>query len=1570
MNVNLIDDIINDYTKLYDELYRKNYSNLNELLDKSKQDLTILKDEITSIKDLKLLNNDSLSEKNKNFINCIKDILANKLNKYIIDFLNILKKYIQYKLWTKNNSHETINLMKEISDNPKNNIECQNKVVEIIQTLLFASFFELNENDTINIYLINIKSFNISNNYQNSDFKNPIRLLFITLTDIVYKSNNNELITKITKFLFSLFIKDDDDNNDIEYLELLKDFKNNVYIKCLSLELLSQGFKIIKTNNINNNYLDEIINTKILSIIKNNLNEIKKLSRNYDQDYILLLKLSRLSMIIINNYSIEYDILNSILDFMKEDTKILWHRNISMECLQEILNNSSLLINIYNYNKELLNNIFSILASIYEQNKDNIVQNNNVNNLKNKIKIKKQIEKNQIYLEGDENSIIRENESNYIIYNNIKECLNNIINSVSSMMNEYKLNTNIININLSKEQEVIKDIIVLSSSYIKQILCNLIEKEYNTKEISESETQKTLNFIQNIIIIYSSLNIFDIRDEYLKLICNLCLDFENEKNLIVCSSLLSLSKCTHFFNQNSFIIIFSTIEKIHIKYNFKKNEEKKNFDLIIKDIFTSYQKFFSSNEEQSNSNDINSNEIEYKNETIEKENLLCSAINTMFIDSKSLDIGCLKYIIGALFECLKMELNNNDNNEKESEKEEIIIFLLTKVLTLSLLNIENVFILFDDYLISIINLLIEKKILLNFTVNLICSIIKEILINHTKIETNIKEKDKNSNKDNNWWLNEKWQKKLFAPLASFTSEHNLLELTKNRLFICIKTIIQQSGNYIDLFGWESILKTCQILINFNIEEVFLIIKLILNDYNAYLTIFNVTPIITLLSSFISYQKDTNICFNSIELFWSCANIVEKYHKGKIHIDEFQQKIFQDLLKEQKIENFDIFYNGLYYKIFSQLLRINSDFRNDIRRSGIKVFTEIFVSKINSIEYENCFKIINDIFFNIFVINSKKYIDSEKEKNILIEDINNNIHSNKENELEQTLHASLLSIIKILKSYCNSEQNKEQIKNNENIENIGNIFTSFLKKLSEIIPYGTTSLNIDILHGLSEIKNTQNNDKFILATKLDIYFDIMNSTKEFINSPRFKLTLFNRMLNIKLLNSVLATLTDIFCNELNYNIFSIPLNQIFNKIFEVIDFLFSGNLIIEKKLLDSSPERLCEVENNIFTFIENIPITNETYIFEFIIKYIDYDIKNFHSGAFCKRAIESLSNIVNKSKDNYLIKETGKKMLFDIFNKLNLLFQTMNIDNIREFFIKNNKNKINIIYIDFINLISKFFYEIINVIEKNKDDEEIIMKIMQFYQGKYDQYIKEIKLIKDNDDIKELIEIYTKISENILQFLFVQLLPFINVIFIEKENELKKYNNNFLKMLYFGCVKSDKEENNVNILINEEINQIFINILFNICKYQSKEEILNYINKSKLVQNINQNKYINTFINFKKKCSSLLISKLNSLLIEYKKEYDSLKKEDIAPKITIILNEIKNLEVYPDIMYIEEDITNNKEINIYKNKKIHIYYLNKTIIELILIDNKDIQLLVKDILLQVFNEIQLPPLQNISFEEEK
>ena len=317
-----------------------------------------------------------------------------------------------------------------------------------------------------------------------------------------------------------------------------------------------------------------------------------------------------------------------------------------MECLQEILNNNLLIINIYNYNKEIILDIFITLGSVYEQNKTSV---HTINKTKAKKQNKKQIEKNIIYLQGDEKSIIKESEIfNNNIINNIKECIQNTINSFSCLIKEYKIPNNIINVELSKEQEIIKEIASFSSNYFKLILFDLIDLEYNHKEFEELDVQKTINYMQNLIIIYSSLNMIDIRDEYLNKICQLCTEFNNEKNIIVCSSILSLSKFIQFFNKTNFVLIFQTIEKIYIKYN---DESKDNYDFIIEDIFKSYKTFYSGDH-------LVNKEVEYKNEKKEKENLLISTINSMFIDSKSINISILKEILEYLIQ-FKSKRNNN-----------------------------------------------------------------------------------------------------------------------------------------------------------------------------------------------------------------------------------------------------------------------------------------------------------------------------------------------------------------------------------------------------------------------------------------------------------------------------------------------------------------------------------------------------------------------------------------------------------------------------------------------------------------------------------------------------------------------------------------------------------------------------------------------------------------------------------------------------------------------------------------------------------------------------------------------
>ena len=111
---------------------------------------------------------------------------------------------------------------------------------------------------------------------------------------------------------------------------------------------------------------------------------------------------------------------------------------------------------------------------------------------------------------------------------------------------------------------------------------------------------------------------------------------------------------------------------------------------------------------------------------------------------------------------------------------------------------------------------------------------------------------------------------------------------------------------------------------------------------------------------------------------------------------------------------------------------------------------------------NCSKIIKDIFFKIFELNSDKYISE-----------------NKNEHLEKNLEISLFSIIKIVKEYLNNKEKQVWV------------FEKYLNKIIEIIPVGSNILISEILKSLIDIKISKNSNISIIKTKNDICYQILS-----------------------------------------------------------------------------------------------------------------------------------------------------------------------------------------------------------------------------------------------------------------------------------------------------------------------------------------------------------------------------------------------------------------------------------------------------------------------------------------------
>ena len=1671
MNEELISDVIKECTKFFKDIKKKQNEELNTFLENINNELETLKVNIIEKAKEKIESN--ILTISTNFIDGANLVINLKYSKFFLNLLILLKKLIEFNLFSKEKASSVIKLIKNFYDHSKINDECQNKVLEILQTLIFSSFFEIKYDILSIIYTTILKSFNNTNQSKNKDFKNPIRLLLTTITEKIYKSNNSEVIVQITILIFSWyrlslkkkldsttkrnsqenigepknnndeFSEDIDDKLKEEIIGILNQKKNNVYIQCLSLELLSQGLLIINDNKdkenekqdqFDLNFLNGFIKDKILKALFISLDTIKKsTSTNEDElNYLHYLKLSRLITIIVFNFNVNYEVIKFILEIINDNqNKSIWKLNLSMEFIFNIMANYDLLQKIYKSEENILTSIFNVIKdfiNLIETLKDER-ENKKVDSIISSFMKKKDLDNNKIYIEGDEIVIFKEHNKKFYKHL-INDCLQNIIDSLIKINKSEKI-----------ENEELKIFNAICDN-LKDVILKLISNEMNKKSSINISTQNDidcdlkiyLNYIQNMMELYKNLNMLDKRDEYLKYLCEIAQSFpedknNDEKNIFIALNLINLSKTNNLLNKNSLVIILQTIEIFNHTYNHIKLNEyiKSDLDKILKDINKCFFEYIKSSkdknlkkkgekvseeseeimdEDNEKKEDIKKNSEEKKeldknvsdkkedkkedaknkNSKEEMRKKLCEKIDTLFLDSKNIDSETLKDIIGALSKCIdlsiiknksdnKNDINNKDEKDKENknnnlnrrsskslnktnsiiiEEEKIfnyeIIFYFSKILTLTLLNVDNIYILFDP-LIAVINKLVDNKLMIDFSIDILCSLIPEILLKYEKIELNIK---KNINEENKIWVNERWQKLLFSPFLTLLSQPDLYILIKGKIFLGLNKIVQQSGHFIDLFGWESIIQSCNILSNYDIENTFLAVKQILSDYNIYLTLFNIIPLMKLLQVFIFDENDKNISFSAVELFWSCANLVDDFKQGKRIIKDKQKPVFDSLLKGKKIEEYC---DELYNKLFSFLLQICNDSSMEVKKSGLNVFTEIFVSKMSHMSSDNRLNILDDIFYKVFSNNAEKFIAE-----------NNNA------ELEQTLEISLLNMIKILKEFF--------------AENLGDnkTFDNYLNKIIEIIPKGTIALNTDIIKSILEIKMNKNENKSMISNKLDIYFRILALINEFIKGPNFVVSKFNKVPAYKLFDNILSYLNCIFLDSNNIETLN---EENFRNIFCVLDTFFEFIYTIEPKLMEIKPRKVTSLENDIFALFEKIPVTKNI-ILNYVLEKMVIDVKNPHSEAICKRAIECFQKMICKEEgeNKFGLKNEEKEIIKTFIEKIKDLISLRNNNELIECLINTALDKNNLkdsiafkTYLDnFLKIIEEICNSFLKYKETIEDDNEIkeqkdkiinnineiILSALDLFEIMFNQSCEGYKSI-NNVHLPIVNEVYQQMEIELINFIVNKFLfYFLFISDNEEQEQFKKMEEKIIKIIKLSC---DISYNNLNNSSNESLNQICIKELFNICKYKSNEELLENIKNEKI--KINKDKYIYNRIKIGKICTSLLIQKTIEILKQFRE--DEIKSGDMPlsrgryQEIIILLENVKNLEVYPDINKIEknEKEEEKKEVTMFdlasKTKKVHLFYIQPILNDFINTKDQDIKNLVKDIFQDITTIIGIPNL---------
>jgi hypothetical protein len=245
-------------------------------------------------------------------------------------------------------------------------------------------------------------------------------------------------------------------------------------------------------------------------------------------------------------------------------------------------------------------------------------------------------------------------------------------------------------------------------------------------------------------------------------------------------------------------------------------------------------------------------------------------------------------------------------------------------------------------------------------------------------------------------------------------------------------------------------------------------------------------------------------------------------------------------------------------------------------------------------------------------------------------------------------------------------------------------------------------------------------------------------------------------------------------------------------------------------------------------------------------------------------------------------------------------------------------------------------------------EKIIQLFTEIFKQSESGYNMIDKLFQD-----ELIKSCQGMEVEIINFIVNVLLP--NAIYIENSLQTK-----LLSLLDIGSNIDYKEYSNSSL----SISKMCLNNLFELCKYKSDEDIKKEFDKIS-PEGINQDEikerlehFIQIRIKISKMCTPILLKRSIEII---KKYIDDEIKSGAMPlsrnrieEIKYILEELKNLEIFPD-----SEINESKEINnfteaIAKSKKGHLFVLHNILSEFITTKENDIKILIK----QIFKIISL------------